>query len=159
MIVVYTHEQLCKLSERLCAIAAEPEPYHWIGGKDTGEEFCRACAEKRVKALQAKDPTGEYWVDGGWIRESDFSVACTDCGTITGYSLTDYGFCEELEHFENALFDAAHPLTPETAYEIDRLLWAVDRDSADDMARVIALAEHALSFPPVEIGSRDILQR
>ncbi len=71
------------------------KPLHWILGNDECElfalDFCRSCAEKRIKQYERADPEGEFILDGGWSGiECDSPPICEDCGCELQYAPTNY---------------------------------------------------------------------
>lgn len=108
-----------------------PENQHWVHGDDEGIDLCEKCAQVRVDALRLKDPTGEYFVDGGWgCMESDGVAVCADCGKPLSYTLTDFGVLEELDHFSSTRLQ--YPFSQQVAYELLAILenWPPDEKRA-----------------------------
>jgi hypothetical protein len=87
---------------------------YWFDGEfhDTGENFCRDCAEKLVDEKYAAAPKrfeelfgkhddakGRYRVaiDGGWHIEHDSPPRCATCDAKLSGNLTEYGADEEIE--------------------------------------------------------------
>lgn len=83
------------------ALRANAVPEHWIGGADQGFGWCRQCAEKEVRRLKKADPTGEYYVDGGWSTEGDSQAFCEGCQRTLDNSFTTYACEAEIDHFRD----------------------------------------------------------
>ena len=150
-----------------------PRQAYWLGNSDEqGMSFCRCCADRRVAEtnaplrvaqglpplpdcdsdgdpieddFDAHDTPGAIFRDGGWeAHQSEYSVACEDCGRQLCYSLTDYGVEEETEHF------LAHGVTavdPDDVYEITRMVAAVSYQGGSPRARaVLAVADDTVAW-------------
>lgn len=76
---------------------------HWVGARNTdseqGSNWCQACCQKEVDKLNARDPEGDYFVDGGWDQQSDSPPTCEGCGMALDDTLTEYGIEYELDHY------------------------------------------------------------
>jgi hypothetical protein len=119
--IILTEEEQNKLEALFAAGAAKEDVVdaYWIHGADTGEDYCFACAKKAVAALSAKDPAGEYSVDGGYPCERDSLPFCETCGLRLDGCLTDYGCSEELDHFiENGFA----PANTSDCYSMDEVI-------------------------------------
>jgi hypothetical protein len=112
-----------RLTELLAPLAAKCEtwPLHWVGNGDEGESYCRDCCEKEVARLEAENPEGDYFVDGGWGGEEDGCAFCSndECGRLLECSYTNYGVESELEHFAGPDTEVT---TPQSAYLMTRVL-------------------------------------
>lgn len=101
------------------------EPVRWIYGADEGIDWCTKCGTAEVERLRAKDPSGEYGLDGGWdlYHEKDGCAFCDKCGQPLGYALTNYGVWEETAHFlENGFLDGFGNFNPGVAFEVTAIL-------------------------------------
>ena len=101
-------------------------PEYWIRGADQGLSYCRACAEKEIKALRKKNPKEDYLLDGGWgDSESDSQRFCERCRVALECLYTRYACEEELEHFAKNGFDSS---APDDCYSLERMLmsWGLD---------------------------------
>lgn len=116
------------IREKIAPIARllDAPPMHWIAGADQGFNYCFACAEIEVAAIEAKSPGSYACIDGGWDakHESDGSATCKGCCRILGYSLTKCGIESEVDHFIGTVIES--PLLPSSAYEIEAILDGIE---------------------------------
>lgn len=113
--------------EKLASDAPEAKAYHWLHNEDecedSTENYCYDCAAQiRAQLIgETEAPTNDKklfltdaWgtdndpenivVDGGWSGETDGFRFCARCGAWLHTELTDYGFEEELETYEEYLW-------------------------------------------------------
>jgi hypothetical protein len=98
------------LDIREIANQIDPPAVYWIEPDDSGEDFCKECAEARLSAL----PEATLSYDP--CPQSDGCRHCTDCGKLLSYYLTDAGMYAEREHFLE--HGVGWPLDPEEAYHV-----------------------------------------
>jgi hypothetical protein len=138
-------DELASLAAPLYELAdtIETKPEHWIHadpssnhhGKipDEAVSFCRDCCEKRVEALKATDPEGDYHAGGGYGVEGDCTPFCEDCSARLENSLTNWGAHEEIGHFEQYGFDR------ECADDCWSMLQAMDALGPSDREKIDAI--------------------
>ena len=73
-------------------------PLYWIHGGDESVDYCYECSRKKVAKLKKEDPTGEYFVDGGWGNETDDIVFC-ECGRLLDTSILSTGCEADIDHY------------------------------------------------------------
>ena len=129
---------------------AELEPVYWIGGSDEGIDWCRECAEAKIKALRAANPGEEYYLDGGCdlYHCSDGVASCDSCGKALGYSLTEYGVGAEAGHFlENGILDSHGILHERVVFEIVAMLEGAEYTKDEELAAAaLRVGEVAVSL-------------
>lgn len=108
-------DRVFELCETVGKLSSEPtEESYWLDladGSQSEEDFCRSCAEERVKTLAAR-------IDGGWALESDHLKECAQCGVRLRCWATDYAAREVVEHVQQH-----KPDTPEDWWV---LRWAME---------------------------------
>lgn len=92
-------EELIRGMLRPAAAKMKTKAEHWVHGGDEGASYCYECCVKEVAAYRAKDPSGEYLVDGGYGSEGENTPSCETCGCRLENSLTAYGAEMEFDHF------------------------------------------------------------
>ena len=146
------NEALGEMARKLEAFAAplDPPPMHWIGEGDAGPDYCRECCERIVANHNAYSAPKDWWyVEGGWDcrRSSDTPSACEECGKTLGYSLTEYGVSEEIEHFLENMPTA--PMGHEEAYALGAMLegaaWHKDAEIVANAMKIGAAAISAMA--------------
>jgi len=117
-------------------------PEYWIaGGYDQSESFCIQCAEKKLAELLAKEPGGEYCLDGGWCVEGDSQAFCETCRRYLGNCFTQYACDEELNYYDEM---GCNPLSADDCYSMENILGSMgwefptckDQSSYDALHRV-----------------------
>jgi hypothetical protein len=129
------------------AAEADAKPLHWVCGGDEGLNYCDVCAEKKAAQLKAENPEGNYDVGGGWGgNEEDGCAHCETCGTLLGYSLTDYGRDSELDHYARHM-KRKGGMPPDEAYHLVTMLYGfMGSSDRRQVARAAKVADRAIKL-------------
>jgi hypothetical protein len=97
----------------------DPGYYYWItanpslerendirlaGSSGSGECYCEDCAEKEIEKMEALDPDGEYFMEGGQYYGAELSDGfefCSKCDRPLWVTLTTEGARSGLEGFKH----------------------------------------------------------
>ncbi len=80
-------------------------PEHWVNGADDSESYCYECCGKEVERLEKKYPEEDFFIDGGWGIDGDYTPICKDCEKQLINDFTNSACKEEVEHFLDCGFD------------------------------------------------------
>jgi len=155
-------ENLLELASRLEPLIStfNPPPVYWIGNGGEGLDYCFACCKALVDDHNKKrSATDAKWVvDGGWDaqRENDGPASCDACSKTLGYTLTQCGVAQEIDHFQQ--HPPTSPLDPDTAYAIGAILdEAAYSDCAEVVDAAMKIGAAAIAALPEELISDDSL--
>ena len=120
-------DEIRSLIEKIGPIARQAalQPVCWVGGgNDCGEDYCPKCVKIAVAELKVKLQCDAPFSDGGWVlkQHSDYTLSCERCGCDLGYSLSNEGLEQELDHWLENM--PSPPLIPIDAYNIEAILEA-----------------------------------
>lgn len=151
-------EQVTALKEQVLPFAADVVTRYprWIitPDGDQGDEWCTDCGGAKLRNMRRRDRKRreDYILDGGWRTEEDGFRFCAGCGVRLDVSLTEYGFIDGLEKFDECGLSSS---VADDAYEIAELLEYVEYQSdnekpevAQNRAAAITLAERFLANTP-----------
>lgn len=133
-LMIHQAEALEGIAEEMARWFAGDE-IHWVHGDPEGEgsDYCSDCAEERAAEARegkSEEDAEDIFPDGGWDCDarSDHVADCERCGRKLRYTLTEYAYSEEASHHASHPVAWALPPSPDTAYDMSRLLAAAASD-------------------------------
>ena len=128
--IMATQKWLCEVAK---PVADKAEFSRWLNANnadtDQAEDWCTDCATAEVDRLNAENPDGDYFVDGGWGCRADTPPCCHRCGKPLDDHLPSAGIEYEMDHYSRHHVKA----TPGAAHGFCQMLASSDFDEKDPM--------------------------